>query len=304
MQSKQPLYILFTMDCEPAAGSKSREGPADWPLSARSIEGFCNRLLNAGYPATLFVSPRCAEEHTPLLEELGSLGVELALHLHPQTLGDRRYQRHLGSYGAEDQRALIEYGLEQVRDAVGARPQSFRPGNFSASDVTYRVLFELGFRQGSVSNPGRDVPREAALWTGAAADPHYVDPDDRLRAGTLPFLEVPVTTDPTQVGRGGYAYDLCIESGKLNAWHRPIVERRLEQMETEGTAFRTLCVFTHNRFAYHRSNDVQSITLEDLIDYCDALAEQYEVIPTTIAGAHERFIRRSVEVGFAEIERS
>jgi hypothetical protein len=290
MTNKPALYILFTMDCEPAMGRGLKEGPANWELAARSSEGFCARLSWAGYAATLFVSPPCAEETAPLLEDLATADVELGLYLHPRHLGDNRFKKPLGKYAAEEQQALVEAGIERFRDALGVRPQSFRSALFSASDATYGVLFGLGFRQGSISSPGRDVPRDAARWTGAEPGVHYVDADDRLKAGNLPFLEVPVTTDPTRVGRAGWADDLWLESGEFEKWHRPIVQRQLERMAAENVEFRSLCIFTRNRVPYHEDAIAPSKTLEAFIDFCDELRETYEVIPTTVAGAHERWV--------------
>src|SRR3954452_15873418 len=169
MSDKPFLYILFTMNCEPSAGiptgkqKRPTQHPQTWEQSARSIEGFCNRLSSMGYPATLFVSAACAEEHGPLLEELAARNIELGLYVHPPTLeGSRnpRFPRHLGNYTAKEQRALIESATERFYDALGSRPHSFRSGAFSASDATFQVLYELGFRQGSLSLPGRDLPRD------------------------------------------------------------------------------------------------------------------------------------------------
>ena len=291
MNAKPPLHILFTMNCEPMAHRFAPDGPKSRDLGGRSIEGFCSRLLTAGYAVTLFVSAGCAEEYAPLLEELAERGVELALHVHPPSLTDGRYNRNLGEYTPEDQRELVELGLDRVEEAVGRQPRSFRPGKFSASDATFRVLYELGFRQGSVSSPGHNVPRDAAVWTGAEEDAHYVDPSNRLLHGTLPFLEIPITTNPTQVGRGGFADDLCLESPSCEEAHDAIIQRQLQRMADNDVAFRTLCLFTRNVFAYHLADDRQSTTLEILIDYFDALREHYDVVPTTLAGAHEHFRR-------------
>ena len=196
MNAKPLLYILFTMDCQPVAVKSAKQAPKTWSQSARAIEGFCNRLSGMGYPATLFVSAACAEEHGPLLEELAEHNIELGLYVHPPTLDGSRYPRHLGNYAEKEQRTIIESATERFYDAIGSRPRSFRSGAFSASDATFQVLYELGFRQGSLSIPGRDLPRYAVSWNGAETAPHYVNPADRLRAGALPFLELPVTSDP------------------------------------------------------------------------------------------------------------
>ena len=286
------LHILFTMDCQPAGAPLGPRGapagPKSWEQSARSIDGFCTRLGNAGFPATLFLTPECAEEHAPLLEELLERGIELGLYVQPQSLLGGGYKRYLGQYGREEQRGIVDLAKQQFQEAVGTRPQSVRTGMFSASDETFSVLYELGFRQGSLSSPGRRVGKHAAVWTGAPSDPHYVDPHSRVRPGHLAFLEVPVTTDATRL-RGGLSPDLAIENGTFEAWHRPLIEGQLGRMQAEGVAFRALCITTRNAFPYHSAGERQGAALEALIAYLAALEERYEVVPTTMSGAHARF---------------
>jgi hypothetical protein len=289
MTDRVPLHIIFTMDCGPASSRWAPNGPKTWEHSARSVEGFCSRLLNAGYAATLFLASECAEEHAPMLEELVSRGVEIGLHIHPPCMLDGRFKRRFGEYDEEDQRAFIEVGAETIHDAVGFWPKSFRPGCFSASDTTFQTLYSLGFRQGSVSAPGRDVAREHALWTNAIPDAHYVEASDRLRAGTLPFLELPITSDAKRFYRTGYPYELNIEISSFEEWHRPLIDAQLERMAAEHVVFRSLCIYTTNVIAYHSNDDKHSQTLEAMIDYFDTLSEHYEIRPVTLAGAHQFF---------------
>lgn len=289
MNARPLLYILWTMNCEPVAVKTAKQAPKTWVQSARTIEGFCDRLSTVGHPATLFVSAASAEEHGPLLEELAGRNVELGLYVHPPTLEGSRYPRHLGNYAAVEQRTMIESAAERFYDAIGSRPRSFRSGAFSASDATFQVLYELGFRQGSLSIPGRDLPRDAISWNGAQTDPHYVNPINRLHAGALPFLELPVTSDPDRWYRRGFPYELCIENSGVDDWHRPLIERTLEHQEAEHVPFRSLCLFTHNGLAYYRDDDQHSMTLDQLLAYFDTLAERYELVPTTLAGAHQHY---------------
>jgi hypothetical protein len=286
---RAPLHILFTMDCEPAATKWAPEGPKHWELSARSIEGFCNLLLGAGYRPTLFAAPRCAFEHAPMLDELAGRGAEIGLQVHPPSLLDGRFKRVLGDYNAEDQHALIESASDDFDAALGFRPRSFRGGRFSASDETFRVLYELGFRQGSLSLSGRKVARHAAAWEGAIQDPHFTDRADRLRVGSLPFLEIPVTSNPTQFYRSGYPNELCIETGPFKGWHNEIIESQLARMAAEQLPFRTLCFYTANTLPYHDQSMRCAETILALLDYFDTLSDTYEIIPVTAAAAHEHF---------------
>lgn len=288
MIASRPLHVVVTMDCQPAATRAAPEGPRTWNLSARAIDGFCTRLLNAGFPPTLLVAPSCADAHAPLLEALQGSGVELGLLIQPQTLEGAGFHRHLGQYGRPEQEQIVRLSIRRFQDALGERPLSVRSALFSASDDTFGVLYDLGFRQGSLSSPGRRVTKHAAVWSGAVPDAHLVDREHRLRAGTLPFLEIPVTTDATQV-RGAVSPDLVVESGSFEAWHRPLIEGQLQRMEQGDVPFRALCVATRNCFDYHGGGDKPATALAALVDYLISLEGRYEVIPTTMARAHTLF---------------
>jgi hypothetical protein len=159
---------------------------------------------------------------------------------------------------------------------------------FSASDATFGTLAELSFRQGSLSNPGRRVTRQAADWSGAETDAHYADQSSRLRRGDLPFLELPVTTDATRV-RGGVAPDLAIENGTLDDWHRPLIESQLKRMDSEQLPFKALCFYTRNCFAYHTTGNGIASTLASIVGWIDSLRDRYEVRPATVGKAHAYF---------------
>lgn len=295
MGPRPSLHILFTMTCEAVVTRKHPIGPRTWEQSARSLEGYCDCLLAAGYPPTLFVDPTALEEHGPMLEELASRGVDVGVYVHPPSLSNGSYNKNLGQYKAEEQQAMIEVAVERARAAVDLAPRSFRTGNYSASDDTIPLAFEEGFRQGSVSQPGRALPREAASWTFAAQDPHYVNPANKLERGTLPFLEIPVTTDADRIPRTGVPSELTIESGTVDQWHRPLAEAQLERMERDGAAFRTLCISTLNRFPYHDPSDKHGAILRDLVAYIDQLTARYEVTPHTLASAHEHYRKLGLE---------
>ncbi len=127
MDSKPALYVVFTMDCEPVASKAVRSGPKSWEQSVRSIEGFSYRLLTAGYPPTLFVSPRTADEHARLFEELVENGVELGAHIHPPQLSPD-LKRPLGQYREHDQRTIIG-DARRIESATGIIPRSLLLGH-------------------------------------------------------------------------------------------------------------------------------------------------------------------------------
>jgi peptidoglycan/xylan/chitin deacetylase (PgdA/CDA1 family) len=284
----KPIYVAFTMDCERIIAESPQGGPTDWAMSERAISGYATRLLDQGYPPTLFLIPECAARHPELLGKLAERGAELGMHVHPQSIFDHRYTRYLGEYDAEMQREILGLAAKAVAKAVGKKPVSFRPGNFSANDATYDVLYELGFRQGSVSDPGRDVPNFAAVWKGAYLDPHYVDPTDKLIVGKLPFLEVPLTTDPEHRHPNGFPYELRLESGPFESWHKPIIEGTLKRWERDKTAFRALCIFSHNTYAYDDLSEPRTATLQQMLDYLGKMSGG-KVTPVTLEAMHKEF---------------
>jgi hypothetical protein len=289
MTVKPPLHVLFTLNCEPAGVRTNAEGPKTWEASGRAIEGFCIRVGRAGYRPTLFASLPCVEEQAPLFEELSRRGAEVGLYLHPPQIGDGRFKRFLGQYNADDQRSLIDYAAERFADQLGARPRSFRGGHFSANNDTYQLLFDLGFRQGSLSEPGRALTLREAVWTDARQDPHYVDPGNRLVAGDLPFLELPITTDPTNEMARGIPYALQIEAGSVEGLHREVIERELERFEREGVAFRALVFYASTRVDFYADDDKHAQTLEVILDYLEQLASQVEIHAVTAFAAHDHY---------------
>jgi hypothetical protein len=290
MTDKIPLHVAFTIDCDSVALRRAaRDVPNQWEQSARSIEGYCSRLLACGFAPTLFLAHETAVEHAPLLDELAARGVELGLLLHPPMMELGRFKKDLGAYSPEDQRLIADFAAERFADALGVRPRSVRSGKFSASDATYKVLYDLGFRQGSLCRPGWEMPRHAVRWAGAPAEPHYVDANDRLRPGDLPFFELPLTTDPSQRQTDGMPYEMAVDAGTVDALLRPVLERRLADMAAAGDPFRAICIGSSTRPDYWRDDDPHSKTLEALIDTVLALGDQYDIVPVTLTGAHQRY---------------
>jgi hypothetical protein len=286
---KPQLHILFTLNCEPPRTKVNPEAPKTWEFGCRAMEGFCTRVFRAGYTPTLFAASECIEEQQPFFEDMAQRGAEIGLLLHPPQIGDGRFTKCLGQYPAEDQRTFIDYAAEKCADRLGSRPQSFRGGLFSANDATYRVLFDLGFRQGSLSEPGRQIARFESDWAGAPHDAHYVDAEQKKQTGSLPFLELPVTTDLRGEVVKGVPLTLQLAMGTFDALLKPTIEYALERMDREQTAFRMLCIAGANRFDYYGEQDPASESLEALLDYLEELGNTYTLVPVTAAMAHGQY---------------
>ncbi|HEX2037077.1 MAG TPA: hypothetical protein VHS99_23095 [Chloroflexota bacterium] len=285
-----PLYVIFTLDGAPYRSGCLPKGPATWEASARTIDAFCTTLLRAGFPPTVFVTPETAAEHAPLLEEFRAGTVDVGLLLQPPSLHHGGYRHYLGAYDGATQGKIVREALGRFEGALGYRPLSARTAMFSASDETYAVLAGAGFRHTSLSSPGRHTPKYQAAWDGAATDAHYASATSRLEPGTLPLLEVPVTTDATQ-RRGGIAPDLAIENGTLERWHAPLIDAQLARQEAAGLDRRALCFTSATDVTYDDRASRPRRTLDDLVEYLLSLGERYELVPTTLAGAYAHFRR-------------
>lgn len=288
-----PLHVLFTMDCQaPARKRRLNARPRTWETSARSIDGFCNGLLAAGHRPTLFCTVGVARDQTPLLEEFKSTGIEIGLLLDPREL-DPKLRHYLGHYDRDDQRQIVRVAVHRFAQIFGTRPRSVRAVEHSASDETFAILHEAGFTQGSISNPGRRVRKYQAVWDGAEPDPHLAAENDRLRAGTLEFLEVPVTTDATQ-STGGVAPELDLDFGEFDQWHRPLAEAQLERMESQRVPFRALCWIGRNGAPYGEPDAPCARTLTRAIDYVTTLGGRFQVGSMTMAELHGAFRQQSL----------
>ena len=288
------LYVAFTMDCERIAAESPPGGPESWKFSERAIRGYCEILLQRGFTPTLFCVPECADRHSDMFRHFSERGAEPGLHIHPQSFRDFRYDRYFGEYDRSMQKQILIEALDAVTEALGFRPTSFRPGNLSVSDETYALVAELGFRQGSVSLPGRHAPEFAAFWTGAERYAHWANEHDRLRAGTLPFLEVPLTTDPFRMQPGGGPYEMRIEFGSSEEWHEPILTAALRGMEDDDVPFRSICILTHNFLDYGDSACTHAQTLTALAEHISALPG-YDVVPVTLSALRAAYVEQMGE---------
>ena len=276
------------MDCPPQGPHAEPPGPASWEAGGRAIDAFCTRVLTAGFAPTLFVTPEAAAQHAPLCDDFAGRGADVGLLIQPPTLRGAGYHHYLGAYPPDQQREIVREAMRRLEAALGWRSRSARSAMYSASDETFAVLNEAGFRQTSLSSPGRQTPKFNAVWAGAATETHFASAANRLAAGSLSLLEVPVTTDATQ-RRGGIAPDLAIENGTVERWHAPLVEGQLARQEAEGAAFRTLCFVTTSRYGYHEPSTRFRQTLDGLLDYLRALDERYDVVPVTLAEAYAHY---------------
>ena len=192
------IYVVVTMDVEPLTGDThpTATGPETWEQSEKFIRGYAEQAGKYGYPVSYFIHPEVAVAQAALFEELNQEGHCVdCLHLHPWKFRDGKYKAHFGELSENDMRAALGESIAMWQSGFGRRPLYFRPGTFSANDMMYKVLVDMGFRGGSCSMPGRVWPRMKAIWTGAEPDPHRPHASFRLAVGDLEFGNMPNSAD-------------------------------------------------------------------------------------------------------------
>ncbi len=288
------LYLVFTMDCERIARFSPPGGPQDWNISERAIRGFAETLLENNLIGTFFIVPETAQRHRELFLELEKEGFELGMHYHAQAFLDGRYKKYLGEYSYEEQYEQLEAAKDYWEKALERSAESFRAGNCSASDDTFRVLKELGFRQGSTYIPDRNIPKFAAVWVGAYPYAHHTHSSNRLIPGDMEYFEVPITADPerSRVWGGKDTLQLRIEQvGKEVSpqQHLDLIDRIIRDQVEKEIPIKTIVPVTHNFFDYSdRENPLQR-HLARVAKYFWEAAERFglKLMPATIKQIHQ-----------------
>lgn len=254
------IYVLITMDVEPALADETRpdgaSGPRNYQDSERFIKGYVARASTHGYPVTFMIHPEVTAHHAELFLELEARGACLGLHVHPWKFADGHYQAHFGGLSAPQQYAIVSEASAMWYGNMGKRPRYFRPGTFSANDNTFAVLDELGFLGGSVSIPGRVYPDLNAIWAGAVLDPHLANRTFRQLAGDLDFVNIPLSVDVSRVeDRGGREFHWDLRPDWANADYRTIAGNIVGQVLARAPEPPVIHMVTHNDNDYSDDND-------------------------------------------------
>ncbi len=247
MRSEDSLYVVFTMDCLPAEVREEVHGPERWDKAVSAPLAFAQALDQEGFGASYFIAPEAAARLRDVAAELAEAGCELGVLCHPQLSG---YQSYLGSYGYERQREIVSLARKVWTDELSRPAAAFRSGFFSANDYTFHVLCMEGFQQGSCSLPGRMDNDQCSMWFRSYPFPHHTDPLDRMAAGTMEYLEVPVTSDYEAAAYVSYETytppHLRIEEPDVHDYAHDLIERQLDRMEEEGEELRVVHFTTSN----------------------------------------------------------
>ena len=98
---------------------------------------------------------------------------------------------------ADLERRKIRRLTETIEESFGCRPLVYRAGRYGAGSATLRALEEMGYKIDCSVLPGINRQPEAPDYSGATAEPYWLDPRRSV-------LEIPVT-----VGTVGVAGKYC-----------------------------------------------------------------------------------------------
>jgi len=268
------FHIIFTMDCE-----SCRPEIDDVALGRRAMRGYADLLEREGWRGTFFVVPEQLPLMTDLLEELIAGGHEIGLHFHLETAGYP--SPYLGVYSFEEQLEIIGKAKETYRRALGREPGSLRPGFCSANDATFPAAHRLGFRQTSVSMPGRKMPRVAANWAGAPLFAHYAHPHNRFLEGGLDLVEIPPSVD----------WETMIWGGIHPQNHGFLIRKVMKRQCDENLPLKALVPITHDIFDYSDPRNFRCETMQGVIAEIKRYGQELglKLVGSTLAEAAAAF---------------
>ncbi len=283
----EPLFICFTMDVERIRAQSPGGGPESWDVSERSIRSYSNLLNEQQYPVTYFLVPEAAEYHAELFRALQQRKNECGMHFHVESWRENYCNpsqfKALGGYPGVQQHEMLGAARDQVQVALGIKPTAFRGGYFSANNATYTVLTDLGFTCGSTSLPGRRLPQRNAYWIGKRRDVHAVDAENRLRAGDLPFVDVPLSVRLWLFGHLHPHGDTRFERARNIPDLQAAVRQSLAWQRDHQSPVKHLCFFTHNVYFYDEDlspplNNRRKI-LHSFLSAIPSLATEFSLVP-------------------------
>ncbi len=265
----EKLYFDIQVDCESMQHAISNP-----KLGESALRGLSEITALAGCRASFMVIPDDLRQHAAIYTQLRAAGHEIGVHVHP---ADQGFQEFLGVYGYDDQVKIVGEAARVFEDCMGYAPRTFTPGYVSANDSTFPALYDLGFRQGMVSLPTRDLPQCACVWGSSPRWCSYAHRHNRCLPGDLDFVNVPETIDPaSRMWGGAHPQDLRVELVDAKN-HYYTVEKSIRTQIAEDVPVKYIKILTHNIFDYGCPTDFRRETLVKMIDVVKRLAEKNQL---------------------------
>ncbi len=144
------------------------------------VERILRLLGRGGIPATFFVPGHTAETYPDTVRAIVAAGHEIGHHGY-------LHENPVGLASREDERRVLERGLEALQRTVGVRPLGYRSPAWDNSPHTIELLLDYGFRYES-SLMGHDfVPYWCRVGDRIQADGPYLFGQD------VDLVEMPVS---------------------------------------------------------------------------------------------------------------
>ena len=294
------LYFSIKIDCESTQSSVQ-----DADLGRRASLGFAEVMEGMGGRGSFYCIPSEVKANVNVYRDLAVRGHQVGLHVHPADLG---YEEFLGIYGPNEQRTILEESTDVIAQVMGERSTGICLGYGSCNDYTRPILVELGFDHGGTQIPGRILPECASIAAGAPTEPHYPHRWNRVLAGNLDFVELPVTTDPdSRMWGGKHPQDLRIELVDAKN-HYYTIHKAVQRQRTAAEPIHAILGCTHNIFPYDDSHDFRRETLLGVIEHTKRIASEHglALVPATeqaIAAAYRAAVPLPAEPATLELDR-
>lgn len=200
------IYLTVTIDTE---CDKGPEWLIQRPLQFRGVvEGIPERLepifSEFGARATYLLSPEVMQndESVAVLKNANYNGAELGTHMHgefiePNTKFDTDTTWAMqNTYSQDVERKKLENLTQLFTDRFGYAPRSFRAGRFGIGRHTLPILSKLGYWVDSSVAPFAQWADKGGNveFFGVPTQPYFPSEENFKVRGSLPILEVPVTT--------------------------------------------------------------------------------------------------------------
>lgn len=291
------LYI--TIDTEFEFGFTAHRGKASRAENfARSIRGATpdgdagifyqmDVFDRLGLKAVFFVDPMPAllwgtGAIADVVEPVLARGHDVQLHLHTEWLEllgsanplGTRTGTNMKDFTRDEQRVLLELGIEQLMQAGAPRPVAFRAGNYGANDDTLRALADVGISHDSSHPPG--LPEsDCAIRLGS---------EHRRPLRRLGVVEVPIGCIADAFGGLRHAQITALSYREIVAALRHAREHELDSFTVVSHSFELLCRQRSriNRIVQHRFEKV-----------CEHVAQMRGVDTATFADLLPRPVRRA-----------
>ena len=213
-----PEYVVWTLDFEGDASGDTEM--ANTAAIADALKVPMTVMWNPRVWTTAQVAPARAEAMLSWTKSRGTLGDEIALHLHmwtdfvraaglvPRTApswagrGDG-YDVPMTAFNEDETESLLDFSLRLMAEHGLPRPVTFRAGGQFANAATIRALTAAGFIADCSAVPAGAFGRLPYPWTLASdAQPYHPAADDANKSGSQPLLEAPT------IGGNTFGYDV------------------------------------------------------------------------------------------------